>query len=80
MLKIRFRRVGRKKVPLFRLVVTQASKSVTTPPIEVLGAYNPKAKESKLTNVKKERLDYWRKNGAQVSPSAARLLAKQNLL
>jgi len=42
--RIRLRRVGRKKVPLYRIVVAERTDPRDGRFIEVLGTYDPKAK------------------------------------
>lgn len=79
MLVIRLRRVGKKKAPFFRLVVTQK----TAPPqgkfIEILGNYNPKSTDKKI-EIKKERVKFWIDNGAQPSDTVNNLLCKIGFL
>jgi len=78
MLKIRFFRTGKKNQPFFRIVVTEKK----NPPrggrfLEILGFYNPLTKEKKL---KKERIEYWLKNGAQLSERVYNLLINQGII
>ncbi|MBI2070518.1 MAG: 30S ribosomal protein S16 [Elusimicrobia bacterium] len=81
MVAIRFQRIGKPKAAHFRLVAVESTRGTNTPPLEVLGSYNPKAKDGeKVKNFKKERLDTWIKNGAQLSPAAGRLLRKEKIL
>ncbi len=64
--RVRLRRIGKnpKKRPHFRVTVFEETRGRDSRFIEELGFYNPINGEFK---VKKERLDYWVKNGAQVS-------------
>lgn len=81
MVCVRLTRIGRRNQPSFRLVAIDSHKSVQALPLEVLAAYNPKAKDNaKLQNVKKERLEYWLKNGAQLSATVKKLLTKEKYL
>ncbi|MEK6544378.1 MAG: 30S ribosomal protein S16 [Elusimicrobiota bacterium] len=81
MVAIRLTRVGRRNVARFRLVAVDSSKSAKASPLEYLGAYDPTSKnESKLTGVKKERVEHWMKHGAQVSDTAKRLLTKAKVI
>ncbi|MBI4669871.1 MAG: 30S ribosomal protein S16 [Elusimicrobia bacterium] len=81
MVAIRFQRIGKPKMARFRLVAVESTRGPATPPIEVLAAYNPEAKDGeKLTNVKKEKLEKWLKNGAQLSDSAKRMLIKEKVI
>lgn len=72
MLKIRFARVGRKKLPRYRLVVTEHSRKLKGRFLEVLGWYNPTGEKD--FSINKERVEEWLAKGAQPSDSAARLL------
>jgi len=72
MLRIRFSRVGRKKIPRYRLVVAERSKKLKGQFVEVLGWYNPTGKKD--FSVNKERIEEWLAKGAQPSNSVARLL------
>ena len=81
MVAIRFQRIGKPKVAKFRLVAVESRRGPKTPPLEVLAAYDPKAKDGeKITNMKKERFDTWVKTGAQLSPAAQRLLKKEKAI
>ncbi len=62
MVKIRLRRLGYKKNPVFRIVVLNSTTKREAAPIQQLGFYNPKTKEMKLD--KQSALD-WIKKGAQ---------------
>ena len=72
---IRLSRVGKgpHKRPFFRIIVADKRKSRDSAYLEELGQYNPLTGELKL---KLERLDYWVKNGAQVT-EAVKNLAKR---
>jgi small subunit ribosomal protein S16 len=48
MLTIRLQRAGRKKLPFFRVVVAEHSKSAKGKFVEILGHLNPKTKEIDL--------------------------------
>ncbi len=62
MVKIRLRRLGYKKNPVFRIVVLNSTTKREAAPIQHLGYYNPKTKEMQLD--KQSALD-WIKKGAQ---------------
>jgi len=77
MLIIRFARRGRKGQAFFDLVVAEKSKPVQKKFIEKLGYQNPLTDGGKGAFVfDKDLVEKYIKNGAQVSQSAARLLAK----
>jgi len=73
MLMIRMARFGAKKKPTYRLVVIQKERARDSRALEVVGHYNPVAKV-KVVSLKRERIDFWLKNGAQPSDTVARLL------
>ncbi len=77
MLTIRFARRGRKGQAFFDLVVAEKSKPVQKKFINKLGYFNPRTEGGKGEFVfDKEQVEKYINNGAQVSQSAARLLAK----
>ena len=73
MLKIRLSRVGRKHVPLYRIVVTEHSQAAKHGYIKVLGHYNPVTKALDFDAVEAEKFV---KNGAQYSETLQRILKK----
>ena len=62
MVKIRLKRMGYKKNPIYRIVVINSTSKREGAPIQELGHYNPKTKEMQLD--KQSALD-WIKKGAQ---------------
>jgi small subunit ribosomal protein S16 len=77
MLKIRLARVGKKKRPSYRFVVSDSTKDTYGKALEIVGHYNP---FSKVIEVNKERILYWISKGAQPSPTAHNLLVDQNVI
>ena len=75
MLAIRMRRVGSKKKPYFRVVVTEAKSARESSFVENVGTYNPRSKPA-VVEINKERIQHWIKLGAQPSDSVRTLLAK----
>ncbi len=71
MVKIRLKRLGRKKRPFYRIVVTDIRNRRDGKPLAELGYYNPLNKELKLD--KATALD-WIAKGAQPSDTAKRLI------
>ena len=51
MVKIRLKRLGYKKNPVYRIVVLNSTTKRQAAPIQQLGFYNPKTKEMKLDNL-----------------------------
>lgn len=75
MVVIRLARSGAKKRPFFNMVVTDSRNRRDGRFVERIGFYNPVASGSEQSLVlNTERLAYWQGNGAQLSPTAARLV------
>jgi small subunit ribosomal protein S16 len=72
---IRLTRMGRKKKPFYRIVVTDSRKRRDGGWIESIGHYNPVSVNKDLT-LDEERLNYWLSVGAQMSPTVKRLAGK----
>ena len=77
--KIRLRRTGTTKRPRWRLVVADVKMPRDGRFIEILGHYNPQANPPEVA-VKKDRLKYWLKNGAQMTETVESLFRKINIL
>ncbi len=77
MLAIKLQRIGKKHQPSYRVVVAEKRSKMAAPPVEDLGSYNP---FTKATTVKKERVLYWVKMGAQPTVTAHNLLVKQGTI
>jgi small subunit ribosomal protein S16 len=73
MLAIRLARFGAKKKPTYRVVVIDKERARNSRSVEVVGHYNPIAKPAEI-NLKRDRIEYWIKNGAQPSDTVNRLL------
>jgi small subunit ribosomal protein S16 len=68
-------RMGSKKKPHFRLVVTEGRSALQSSFVENLGTYNPRVKPAKV-EINRERVQYWLEKGARPSDSVRTLLAK----
>ena len=77
--KIRLRRTGRKKQPLFRIVIADSRSPRDGKFIEVVGQYAPRQGENAL-NLKADRVNHWLDNGAQPSDTVRSLLRKAGVL
>jgi small subunit ribosomal protein S16 len=75
MLAIRMRRVGSKKRPYFRVVVTESSAAREGSFVEVLGHYHPRATPAKV-DIDRERVRYWISKGARPSNTVRTLMAR----
>lgn len=74
--RIRMKRFGSKNRPQWRIVVSDAKMPRDGRFIEELGHYDALPKEDILV-VKQDRLDYWVKQGAQVSVALKSLLRRK---
>ena len=77
MLTIRLSRIGKKKKPMYRLIISEKAKDPYGKALEILGTYNPFTKEIVL---KKERILYWIKNGAGLSATVNNLLVENKVI
>ena len=74
MVTIRMARGGSKKRPFYNIVVTDSRKPRDSGYIERLGFFNPRAAGQEVRlELKQDRIDYWLKEGAQVSTRVATL-------
>ena len=79
MLRIRLRRVGKKKQPMYRLVVADSKAPRDGASVEVIGRYNPLTEPATL-EIDEEKALSWLRRGAQPSEAAAKLLARQGII
>lgn len=78
MLVIRLLRIGKKNQPSFKIVVTDKRKSPRAGRfVEVLGFSNPLTKKM---GIKKDRVEYWLKVGAQPSDSVRNILIENKII
>ena len=71
--KIRLKRLGKVRVPQYRIVVVDSRKKRDGKVIEEIGLYHPKEDPSYI-RVESERAQYWLGVGAQPSEAVAKLL------
>ena len=71
--KIRLMRVGKKKQPTYRVVVSDARSPRDGRFLEIIGQYAPR-QEPSLVTINNERALHWLNVGAQPTESAAKLL------
>ena len=73
--RIRLRRVGRKKIPLYRIVIADGEAPRDGRFIEVIGTYDPKGKTTAdKVQVDAEKARRWIANGATPSDTVQSLL------
>lgn len=75
MVVIRLARSGAKKRPFYNMVVADSRNRRDGRFVERIGFYNPMAaKGEEGLRIALDRLNYWQGVGAQLSPTAARLV------
>lgn len=75
--RIRLRRVGRKKLPLYRIVVADKEAPRDGRFIEIIGTYDPKAKSQKAqVTVDAVKAKAWLAKGATPSETVQSLLKR----
>ena len=79
MVRSRLRRVGRKKTPLYRIVVADSRSPRDGRFIETIGQYDPRKTEGGL-NIETDRANHWLDVGAQPSDTVRSLLRRAGLL
>merc|ERR1712159_676991 len=74
---LRFMRMGRKRLPFYRLVAIDSRKKRESRPIEFLGWYNPLTKE---TNLNSDSTQNWLDCGAKPSTTVMGLLKRAMII
>lgn len=69
---IRLTKMGRKKKPFYRIVVTDSRKKRDGGWIEAIGYYNPLT-EPAMVKYDVQKLEYWKGVGAKMSERVAKL-------
>ncbi len=77
--KIRLTRMGDKKSPFYRIVVTDSRKARDGAYIEKLGTFNPLVAPAEI-KLDVERTKVWLKNGAQPTETARSILVREGIL
>ncbi|HEU4979874.1 MAG TPA: 30S ribosomal protein S16 [Solirubrobacterales bacterium] len=78
MVRIRLRRVGSKKNPIWRVVVTDQRSPRDGRTIETIGQYNPQPDPS-LIVIDEDRARHWLGRGAQPTRTVATLLRTRGI-
>lgn len=73
MLMIRLARIGKKKRPFYRVVVTEKARPRNGRFVEIVGTYDPLKKPAAF-DVNDERVQYWLGKGAQPSDTVRSFL------
>jgi small subunit ribosomal protein S16 len=72
-LMIRLSRIGKKKHPFYRVVVTEKTRPRNGRFVEIVGTYDPQKKPA-LVQLKDDRIAYWLSKGAQPSDTVRSFL------
>lgn len=73
MLTIRLARIGKKKHPFYRVVVTEKTRPRNGRFVEIVGTYDPQKKPAAV-QLDSERVQYWLGKGAQPSETVRSLI------
>ncbi len=76
--RLRLRRVGRKKLPVYKVVAADSRSPRDGRYIEAVGQYEP-LRQSNNVEFKEDRVMYWLQNGAQPTDTVRNLLSSQGL-
>ncbi|MFA6099784.1 MAG: 30S ribosomal protein S16 [Patescibacteria group bacterium] len=79
MLVIRLTRVGKKKQPEYRFIISEKARDPWGRALEILGQYNPRSKPVSIV-LKKDRIEYWISKGAQCSDTVWNILVDQGVV
>ncbi len=77
MLAIKLQRIGKKHQPSYRVVVADRRSKLNAPPVEDLGSYSV---STKAANLKKDRIAYWMKVGAEPTTTMWNLLVREGVI
>ncbi len=78
MLSIRLARVGKKKMPSYRIVVIDKRRPRNGRFVEIVGTYNPLKNPAEI-KLEAERIKYWLGCGAQPSDTVVSFLRNQKI-
>lgn len=79
MLTIRLQRVGKKKLPTYKLIISEKARDTQDLYLELLGTFNPHAKKNQF-QPKADRITYWLSQGAQTSNTIHNLLVANGII
>lgn len=78
--RIRLRRTGRKKLPIYRIVVAERTDPRDGRFIEVIGSYSPKAAEGKQVELDAAKAKAWLAKGATPTETVESILRKAGVV
>lgn len=78
MVKIRLKRIGAKKKPVYRIVVMDSRERRDGKPIEEIGFYNPRTEPPEI-KINEDSAIKWLKRGAQPTETTKSILKKLSI-
>jgi len=79
LVKLRLRRTGRKKAPMYKIVAADSRAPRDGRFIESVGTYNPGVHPA-VVEVKEDRVFHWLKNGATPTNTVKNLLSRKGMM
>jgi small subunit ribosomal protein S16 len=79
LVKLRLKRMGRKKAPIYKIVAADSRSRRDGKFIEAVGQYDPNFKPAKV-ELKEDRALYWLKSGAQPTVTVKNLFSGKGLM
>jgi len=76
---LRLKRMGAKKNPFYRIVAVNKSDKRDGKVVDEIGHYDPMKKDDNVS-LKKERIEYWLKNGAKPSGTVRSIIKKAGII
>lgn len=76
--KLRLRRMGKKKQPIYKVVAADSRSPRDGKFLEAVGIYNPLTKPHTV-DLKEERVNYWLDKGAQPTDTVKSLLSQKGI-
>lgn len=77
MLKLRLKRLGRKRLPSYRLVIIENTARRDGRPVEEVGYYDPISKKYNFDSIKIKK---WLQNGVKPTKTVTSLLEKADII
>ena len=77
--KIRLRRMGKKKAPFYRIIVSDAKAPVQGKFVDEIGTYDPNTNPGTV-KVDAEKAQKWLDNGAQPTETVKSILTKSGII
>ena len=79
MVKLRLRRIGRKKAPIYKIVAADSRAPRDGRFIEAVGTYDPGTNPAKV-ELNEDRVTHWLKNGATPTYTVKNILSRKGMM